>query len=148
MRTVFACGSRCLAAFFVGVLATSAACGDSGTKADSGVDGAAGSGGAGGGSGAGGTGGAGAGGTGGGGACTTPAQQADPGQCFVCSAGTLYCQVNAQFCTITLLRNGGSTAACSMYPAQCQSSPTCACLGTAMCQESAPGAVTTRVQAP
>lgn len=90
----------------------------------------------------------GAGGTGGSGPCTTPAQQADPSQCFICAIEAVYCQVNVQFCTITLLRNGGATSSCAAFPPQCQSTPTCACLGTAMCQESAPGAVTIRVQAP
>jgi len=66
--------------------------------------------------------------------------------CFQCSTG-IFCQINQQYCLVIMGRQGTS-ASCAGVPAQCLPTPTCACVSSAMCQQSAPGALTVTTLAP
>lgn len=66
--------------------------------------------------------------------------------CFQCSTG-IFCQINQQYCLIIMGRQGTS-ASCAGVPPQCLPTPTCACVSSTMCQQSAPGALTVISLAP
>src|SRR5436190_246331 len=76
-------------------------------------------------------------------------QEAAPAPCFACGA-SLSCQTRVEYCQKT---TGGAVGAaphysCLAYPSRCQGTPTCACLGAALCSDDNAGAVTVTIQAP
>lgn len=76
------------------------------------------------------------------------AQEAAPAPCFDCAGGPRRCQINAEYCRITM-GPFTTSAECAAVPAACRPTPTCACLSAQPnCTQADAGALTVTIPAP